>query len=131
MTIRSTALRWLALTHRVRDGDVFTSKFYPAAQSWTGADAWWVQLPVHRIEASGERDLHLVLQAAPDRAEFHYLRVPVAFLRDHLAGLDRPGDGRMVSLFLSALPDARFRDERGEAGIDFAPFVRTPDAADR
>ena len=131
MTIRSTALRWLALTHRVRDGDVFTSKYYPAAQSWTGADAWWVQLPVHRIEAPGERDLHLVLQAAPDRAEFHYLRVPAAFLRDNLAGLDRPGDGRAVSLFLSARPDSRFRDERGEGRLDFAPFARGAEADDR
>lgn len=114
----------------MRDGDIFTSRLYPAAQSWTGADAWWVQLPVHRIEAPGERDLHLVLEGA-ERGAFHYLRVPAAFLRANLAGLDRPGDGRTVSLFLSALPDSRFRDERGAGRLDFAPFARAADAAAR
>jgi hypothetical protein len=123
LSVRSSALRWLAATHRVRDGDIFTSRFYPAAQSWTGRDAWWVQLPVHRLEALGAGAVHLVCQAAPDRTEFHYLRVPAAVLRDNLAGLDRPDDGRMVSLFLSAEPATRFRDERGSAHLDLAPFL--------
>lgn len=129
LTIRSSALRWLAATHRVRDGDIFTSKFYPAAQSWTNADAWWVQVPVHRLEALGSGGVHLVLQAAANASEFHYLRVPAAFLRDNLAGFDMPGDGRMVSLFLSAEPATRFRDERGAAHLDFAPFVCTEQPA--
>ena len=124
LSVRSSALRWLAATHRVRDGDIFTSRFYPAEQSWTGRDAWWVQLPVHRLEALGAGDVHLVCQAAPDRTEFHYLRVPAAVLRDNMEGLDLPGDGRMVSLFLSAEPATRFRDERGSAQLDLAPFVR-------
>lgn len=68
--------------------------------------------------------VHLVLQAASDRTAFHYLRVPAAFLRHNLAGFDMPGDGGMVSLFLSAEPATRFRDERGAAHLDFAPFVR-------
>ena len=125
LSVRSSALRWLAATHRVRDGDIFTSRLYPAEQSWTGRDAWWVQLPVHRLEALGAGHVHLVCQAAPDRMEFHYLRVPAAMLRDNLAGLDRPGDGRMVSLFLSAEPATRFRDERGSAQVDLAPFLHT------
>ncbi|MGZ8376121.1 MAG: hypothetical protein ACXWZS_18350 [Gemmatirosa sp.] len=124
MTIRSAALRWLATTHRVRDGDIFTSQYYPAAQSWTGRDAWWVQVPVHRVQALGAGVVHLVCQAGPGASGFHYLRVPAAFLRDHLAGVDTPGDGRMVSLFLSAEPATRFRDERGPARLDFGPFVQ-------
>ncbi len=82
-----------------------------------------MQIPVHRIEALGTGAVHLVLQAAEGQAGFHYLRVPAAFLRENLAGVDRPGDGRMVSLFLSAEPGTRFRDERGTAHLDFAPFV--------
>lgn len=123
MTIRSVALRWLARAHGVRDGDIFTSRYYPAEESWTDRDAWWVQLPVHRVEAPGERNFHVVLQTAPGAQTFHYLRVPASHLRAHLAGLDRPGDGRMVSLFLSAEPASRFRDERGSARLDFAPFA--------
>lgn len=108
----------------MRDADIFTSKFYPAEQSWTGEAAWWVQIPVHRLEALGDGAVHLVCQAGGAQPGFHYLRVPAAFLRDNMAGVDRPGDGRMVSLFLSAEPATRFRDERGSAHLDFAPFVR-------
>lgn len=113
----------------MRDGDIFTSKLYPAAQSWTGADAWWVQVPVHRLDALGAGAIHLVLQAAAGANRFHYLQVPAAFLRDNLAGLDVPGDGRTVSLFLSAEPATRFRDERGSAHLDLAPFVRAEQPA--
>ena len=84
-----------------------------------------MQLPVHRLEALGAGAVHLVLQAVPDRPAFHYLRLPAAVLRDNLAGLDLPGDGRMVSLFLSAEPATRFRDERGSAHLDLAPFLLT------
>lgn len=124
MSIRSTALRWLAAHHGVRDADIFTSKYYPAEHSWTGRDAWWVQIPVHRLAALGPRDVHLVCQAAPDGAGFHYLRVPADFLRANLPGLDAPGDGTVVSLFLSAEPDDRFRDARGAGRVDLAPFLR-------
>ena len=131
MTIRATALRWLSIHHRVRDGDIFASRYYPAAESWTGSAAWWLQLPVHRIDAPGDRVFHLLCEApnapdAPNTPGFHYLRVPAAFLRSNLEGLDRPGDGRMVSLFLSAEPDSRFRDERGHARLDFAQFLQPP-----
>lgn len=124
MTIRATALRWLAAHHRVRDGDIVASKFYPAAQSWTGRDAWWIQLPVHRLEALGDRPVHLVCETEPGAKRFHYLRVPASFLRDNLGGLDRPGDGRMVSLFLSAEPATLFRDERGDGGLELGRFLR-------
>lgn len=130
MTVRATALRWLALHHRVRDGDIFASRFYPAAESWTGRDAWWINVPVHRVTARderGDRAFHLLCEVAPNANAFHYLRVPAAFLREHLDAFDRPGDGRVASFFLSAEPDARFRDERGN-GVDFAPFL-VPDRA--
>ena len=126
MSVRATALRWLAAEHRVRDADIFTSRFYPAAESWTGRDAWWVQIPVARIEALGDGDVHVVCEAAPGARAFHYLRIPAAFLREHLGALDRPGDGRVVSLFVSADPATRFADERGSGRLSFAPFVRPP-----
>src|SRR5919107_458454 len=75
--------------------------FYPVGESWTGRDAWWLQVPVPRllVMAGGAGAVHLVCEASPGGQEFHYLRVPAAFLRDHLAELDTPGDGRMISLF--------------------------------
>jgi hypothetical protein len=122
--VRAVALRWLAQQHGVRDADIFTSRYYPAAESWTGRAAWWVQLPVSRINALGGGSVHVVCEAGPNESGYHYLRVPAPFLREHLESLDRPGDGRMVSLFLSADRETRFRDERGPGGVDFAPFLQ-------
>jgi hypothetical protein len=128
VSVRATALRWLATHHRVRDADIFTSRFYPAAESWTARDAWWVQIPVARIEALGTGAIHVVCEAEPGARGFHYLRLPAAFLREHLDALDRPGDGRVVSLFLSADPAAPFVDERGAGHLSLAPFVQPPAA---
>ena len=129
MTIRARALRWLALQHRVRDGDIVTSRYYPAEQSWTGRDAWWLQIPVHRVQSLGASGaVHLVCEATPGAQSFHYLRVPASFLREHLADLDAPGDGRMLSLFLSAEPATLFRDERGAGKVEFGQFLREPAA---
>lgn len=124
MTIRAAALRWLALTHRVRDGDIFTSRYYPATESWTGADAWWLHLPVHRLDALGDRPVHLLCETAPGARDFHYLRVPASYLHQRLAKLDRPGDGTQVSLFLSAEPATRFEDVRGAGRVPFASFLQ-------
>ena len=124
MSVRATALRWLATHHRVRDADIFTSRFYPAAESWTGRDAWWVQIPVARLVALGDGAVHVVCEAEPGGRGYHYLRIPAAFLRDHLDALDRPGDGRVVSLFLCADPAARFVDERGSGRLSLAEFVQ-------
>ncbi len=126
MSVRGSALRWLAGAHGVRDADIFTSRLYPPEQSWTGRAAWWVQVPVHRLHALGEGAVHLVCEARPGGRDFHYLRVPGAYLRDHLADLDAVDDGRTISLFLSAEPDARFRDERGPGRLEFARFAVAP-----
>ncbi|HEY0779737.1 MAG TPA: hypothetical protein VGD56_17340 [Gemmatirosa sp.] len=123
MSVRSSALRWLAATHGVRDADIFTSRLYPPEQSWTGRAAWWLQIPVHRVHALDPGAVHLVCEARAGGRDFHYLRVPGAYLRDHLADLDTVLDGRAVSLFLSAESEARYRDERGPGRLDFAVFA--------
>lgn len=130
MSVRSAALRWLAATHGVRDADIFTSRLYPPAESWTERAAWWVQIPVHRIAAIGTGAVHLVCEAHVGGHGFHYVRVPAAYLREHLAVLDVPGDGRAVSLFLSAEPDSLFRDERGPGRVQFAQFAVATNSRD-
>jgi len=62
---------------------------------------------------------------APEEPRFYYLRVPAAYLRERLDALDAPGDGRMVSLFLSADPGRLFRDERGAGQLEFRQFLQS------
>ncbi len=117
MSIRALALDWLAARHRVGTGRILTSKFYPPAESWTGADAWWVQIPLAALDQ--DPFLHIVVQQAPASADFRYLRVPTAYLRQHANGLATIK--QHLSLFLDAGPHT-FIDRRGNAAVPFAQF---------
>lgn len=72
MTIRSRTRRWLR-AQAIDAGHVVTSQFYSPEQSWTGDDAWWLQVPV-RASRDGEA-IHMVGGAAPNDAAFRYLKV--------------------------------------------------------
>jgi len=50
MSIRSAALQWIARTHPFKGGKILTSRFYPPKESWTGTDAWWINLPLTAVE---------------------------------------------------------------------------------
>ena len=121
MSIRALALDWLASRHRVGKGRILTSKYYGPEESWTGADAWWIQIPVAALDQ--EPFLHFVVQRAPTSTEFRYLRVPTAYVRQHAKGLATVRDTH-ISLFLDAGPQT-FIDRRGAAGVPFAQFEIT------
>jgi hypothetical protein len=118
MSIRSLALDWLAERHRVGRGRILTSKLYPPTESWTAADAWWVQVPLVALDQ--DPFLHFVLQRTSGSSDFRYLRVPAAYLRQHANGLTTLKD-KHLSLVLDAGPQT-FIDRRGRAGVPFAQF---------
>ena len=125
MSIRALALDWLATRHRVGKGRILTSKYYDAAESWTGKDAWWVQIPLAALEQ--DPFLHVVVQSAPGSTEFRYLRIPTAYLRQFMNGLAIM-KGRQISLFLDAGPQTFF-DRRGSGAVPFAQFEITSEGS--
>jgi hypothetical protein len=118
MSIRPTALEWLAKHHRISAGRIITSRFYAPEESWTGDDAWWIQVPLKAIEQGEE--LHFVCQQKPPGGGFHYLRVPAEFMRDRLDEFAII-NGSHVNLFLDAA-GALFTDRRGFGAVSFAKF---------
>ena len=122
MTIRPSALRWLAVQHQIHSGARFTSKFYLSNKSWANQNAWGLQIPSKHFTAQSISDVHLVCQDATNSNNFHYLCVPVSFIQNNLSGLDIRKNGA-ISLSLSALPTSLFRDERGSAKLNFSPFI--------
>jgi len=121
MSIRALALDWLSTRHRVGKGRILTSKYYDAAESWTGKDAWAVQIPLAALEQ--DPFLHVVVQSAPGSTEFRYLRIPTAYLRQYMNGLAIMKE-RQISLFLDAGPQTFF-DRRGSGAVPFAQFEIT------
>ncbi|HEY4307433.1 MAG TPA: hypothetical protein VGM82_23370 [Gemmatimonadaceae bacterium] len=126
MSIRALALDWLAPRHRVGKGRILTSKYYEPAESWTGADAWWVQIPLVALDQ--DPFVHIVVQSAPGSTEFRYLRVPTTYLRQHVNGLATLKETHL-SLFLDAGPRT-FIDRRGSTGVPFAQFEITTEHPD-
>ncbi len=121
MTVRAKALAWMKRKGRASQGDVRTSKFYVATESWTGEDAWWIQIPLDRLDKVTSLDL--LLEKKPGVDDFHHLRVPTRELQAELGGLAVVGD-ETISLFLSAEPRDLFRDRRGSGKVRFAKWAQ-------
>jgi hypothetical protein len=119
VSLRAQARAWLHRRGRQSLGALYTSKYYVAEQSWTGAEAWWIQIPLKRL--GSESSIDAVCESKPDSTEFRHLRIPTAFLRKRLADLAVVGDST-ISLFLSAEPKSLFVDKRGRGRVDFRQF---------
>lgn len=94
------------------------SKFFPPEESWTGSDAWWIQVPLTAIERGDE--LHFLCQAARRGNDFRYLRLPASNIGDRLGDFAKINDTH-VNLFLDAGEDC-FIDRRGTGAVSFARF---------
>jgi len=123
MSIRKDALRWLKTNVGVSNSEeIFTSKYYGPAQSWTKKNAWWMQVPVNRVTSQYRSHIHLLCQTGPSENNFHYLRVPSDYLAARLSGLTVT-DRKRINLFLSAEAGNLFQDERGPGGVEFGLFL--------
>lgn len=119
VSIRPTARRWLALQGRRAAGAIYSSKFYLAEESWTGRDAWWLNIPLDSLHREG--CIEILCQESPGSCEFHHVRVPTAFFRENLSGLAIVKD-RSISLFLSAETMSFLEDQRGSAKVCLREF---------
>ncbi len=119
MSIRPTARRWLAQQGRRASGALYSSKYYVAEESWTGRDTWWLQIPLDCLDADGCIDL--LCQESPGSCDFHHVRVPMAFMREHLSGFAIVKN-RSISLFLSAETMSLLEDQRGTGKVCLREF---------
>ena len=126
MGTRKDALAWLNRNGAIVDGEIFTSKFYIPSQSWTGKNAWWIQIPLKRLQPKQGLLIHILCQSSPGSSEFHYLKIPADYLLENLHGMALMGE-KMINLFLSAEPENLFQDERGNGRIWFNQFFKNGD----
>jgi len=84
-TIKADAVSWLASNFGVKSKSVYASKFYVPEKSRTKQSAWWLEIPRAAIETPSSAEIHLVCQVSPHVEEFHYLKVPVEFLKKEMS----------------------------------------------
>jgi len=119
VSIRQDAKVWLAKRGSVLRGPLYTSKLYSPEHSWTGADAWWIQIPLARLET--DEFIEVLCESAGKDGDYVHLTVPTAFLDDRRHALGYIGE-RAINLFLSAEPDRFLTDLCGTGRIDFSAF---------
>lgn len=130
MSTKQRGKQWLAATHSLRDVMPYVARLQTPEDSWTKRAAWQVSVP-ERLLASdgGEESVHWVLQKTVGSEEFHYLRVPLAFLRENRAAFPPAKDG-FVAITLSAEGGRFFELRLGNSPLDFAPFAVPEPASD-
>jgi len=122
LTVRHAALGWLDSNFGERRRPVHASRFYIPEQSATRQSAWWLEIPLHEVETPNSAEIHLLCQKALKPRDFHYLKVPVKFLKKVLPSLDARNKGSVISLILSAEEHEKFVDKRGSGEIGFGGF---------
>jgi hypothetical protein len=122
MNVRGPALDWLRRRGGRPQGPIVASRLYPPGRSRTGERAWWLEIPVVKIDHDATREIHLLCQAEEEASDFHYLKVPVDYFRERLPRLDVRANGTIVSLFLSAESRNLFTDVRGKGTVPFGQF---------
>ena len=121
MSIRNQAIFWFEKNFGKSKGLIYTSKYYKPEESWPKKSVWWFQIPISTIEENSMGQINLICQLAPDENSFHYLKVPVHFLLDHLDKFHIVED--KISIYLSTDPKKLFAEERGTGNLDFSSFL--------
>jgi hypothetical protein len=121
MSIRSEALRWFSINHGNTRNKIYVSKYYLPEHSWPKKHVWWPQIPIKAIDKTKYDFVIILCQVAPNKNNFHYLKIPTRFFHDHLDKFHRLEE--KLSLYLSADPDRLFIEDRGEGNLDFSRFL--------
>lgn len=123
MSIRSNAILRYEEKYGKMDKPIYTSKYYTSEESWPKIPVWWFQIPPKALDASKNRFVNLICEAAPGKNEFHYLKVPTKYLLEHIEKFHRIGE--IVSLYLSAESKNMFNEVRGKGNFNFETFLVT------
>ena len=93
----------------------------------TNKNIWWFDIPLARLAVGQYEWVHLLLHT-PSTDELLHLKVPTAFLREHIEGLVVRNAGKRkpeITLELSADKDSFLKDVRpAGAGVSFAQFLQ-------
>jgi hypothetical protein len=113
--------QWFKENFKDDGNKIYTSKFYTPEESWPKTQVWWLQFPKTAIDASKYDFVNFVCQVTPNKNDFHYLKVPLTYLNEHLDKFHRIGEN--IDLYLSANPNTLFVEERGKARLNFSKFL--------
>ncbi|MBL0233825.1 MAG: hypothetical protein IPQ08_09185 [Chitinophagaceae bacterium] len=122
MSIRPIALKWFKEQYGETPEHISSTKFYTPDISWPRTNVWWPKFPVTIFEDFPNGHVHILCQKEPNGNSFHYLKVPVSFLKEHRDNFHTL-NGKHIDLSLSAEERTLFREGRGKVSLDFSQFL--------
>ena len=122
MSIRNEALKWYKLKYKKLDLPIYTSKWFRPEESWPKKSVWWPQIPIKALE--GNSDINVLCQVAPNKNDFHHLRIPTKFFKQHLESFHLLKG--IISLYLLTDPKKFLVEVRGKDNINFISFLINP-----
>ncbi|MBS1622306.1 MAG: hypothetical protein JSS80_11790 [Bacteroidetes bacterium] len=121
--IRKKALTWFTSKYPAVEGEIYTSKFFPAAESWSKSRVWFFQLPLEVIHANPPIKIHLICENHLAGEPFIYLKISSLFFLKKINSFEVSEKEKVVRIYLSAEAVNMFTEVRGKGGVDFKDFV--------
>lgn len=120
MNIRRRVKLWAVAKGVVIEGDLRTSKLYPAEESRSGRAVWWVEILLAKLNALTKFDVFCEKDIEVD--DFHHLSIPAADLQTALGKMH--GTNGKVMIWLSAEKGDFMRDTHPRGGgLNFQRFL--------
>ena len=125
MTITSKARSWFSTHHQIPlNSKTYTSRFYTPDDPGAKTKAWLFNIPLTTINRNDIEFVNLICQTKPNANKFHYLKVPIHFLRDNMQNFHVRQE--KINLYLSAEKGNLFIEERGHGNVEFGEFYVEP-----
>ena len=121
--IRKKALEWYNAKYLSVSGEIYTSKFYPASESWSKTRVWFFQLPLDIVNANPPTKINLICENHLDGESFIYLKLSSLFFLKNINSFEVSEKEKVVRVYLSAEAVDMFTEVRGKGKVDFKPFV--------
>lgn len=125
MSFRERGLKHLkTLLGREPDGRVYTSRYYPAEESWLHVPDWWFGIPTESFSLKQQGPdgvTYLVGEEGPTHP-IVALAVPNKVLRSNLQRFHCIGNGTRIKLLLVAVQGPNRLHDHGPEGVDFGPY---------
>lgn len=121
--IRKKALEWFTSKYPAEKGEIYASKFFPAAESWSKTRVWFFQLPLEIINANPPTKINLICENHLAGETFIYLKLSSLFFLKNINSFEVSEKEKVVRIYLSAEAVDMFTEVRGKGKVDFKTFV--------
>lgn len=121
MIVRRRAERWAEAHNISIEGSLRASKYYPPEESRSKRAAWWVEVPLAKLDSV--TIFEVFCETGVEVDNFYHLAIPATYLKANKEKFHLTNN--KISLWLSAEERDLFKDTHPRGGnVDFGQFLK-------